>query len=294
MSALIDDFLHRLAVQKGYSENTLRAYGTDLRMFAEFLDAEGKAMEDATVHDVRGFLAELQLNGLARSTVARRTASVRAFYRHLLQRGVKETNPMSALRSPRREQKLPNFLTVAEVERLLQAPDASTWAGRRDLAMMETLYGAGLRVGELVGLNHGDVDLASGMVMARGKGKKERIVPMGRCARDAVRDYLERWQGGPERHDANAVFVNAQFGRRLTTRSVRRMVEKHAVAAGLNPETSPHSLRHSFATHMLTNGADLRCVQELLGHENLSTTQIYTHLSHEHLKKTYDKAHPRA
>jgi tyrosine recombinase XerC len=294
MGELIEQFLHRLAVQKGYSANTLRAYGTDLRIFAGFLRQGGRTFQEATVHDVRGFLASLQLKGMSRATMARRTAAVRSFYRFLLQQGATGTNPMAALRSPRREQRLPAFLTVSQVERLLQAPDVSTWAGRRDLAMLETLYGAGIRVGELVALSHGDADLDSGMLRARGKGKKERIVPTGRCAVAAIRAYLGNWDGGPERRDAHALFVNARWGRRLTSRSVHRIMAACALKAGLDPGLSPHSLRHSFATHMLTNGADLRAVQELLGHANLSTTQVYTHLTHEHLKQTYQMAHPRA
>jgi integrase/recombinase XerC len=161
--------------------------------------------------------------------------------------------------------------------------------------MLETLYGGGLRVGELAALSFGDVGLDDGMVRVRGKGKKERIVPVGHCAVDAIRAYLEPGApDAPRRRDPNAVFVNARSGRRLTTRSVRRILKRYAVLAGLKPDISPHALRHSFATHMLTNGADMRSVQELLGHENLSTTQVYTHLSHEHLKATYDRAHPRA
>ncbi len=295
MGKLLDDFLHRLAVEKGYSTNTLRAYSTDLRMFARFLKDRGPGLTEATVQDVRAFMASLQARGLSRATLARRTAAVRSFHRYLVRQGVKRTNPMAALRSPRREQKLPSFLTVSEVERLLAVPDAGTWLGRRDLAILETLYGGGLRVGELVGLDHDDVDLSTGMLRVRGKGKKERVVPAGRCAVAAIRAYLS--DGGddaPPRRDPHALFVNARDGRRLTDRSVRRLMHRCAVLAGLNPDLSPHSLRHSFATHMLTNGADMRAVQELLGHENLSTTQLYTHLSHEHLKKTYEKAHPRA
>jgi len=294
MDELIERFLHRLAAQRGYSANTLRAYGTDLSAFAAFLTSRGHDLAGATVHDVRGFLASLQLRGLSRSTLARHTASVRSFYRFLLQEGVIRSNPMSALRSPRREQKLPAFLTIAEVDRLLDAPDLGAWKGRRDAAMLETLYGAGLRVSEMVGLNHPDVDSSTGMLRVRGKGKKERIVPVGQCAVAAIRRYLSDWRDGPPRRDPDALFVNARQGRRLTSRSPGRMMRAYCLRIGLDTRLSPHALRHSFATHMLTNGADLRSVQELLGHENLSTTQIYTHLTHEHLKKTYERAHPRA
>jgi integrase/recombinase XerC len=292
---LIDEFLRRLTVERDYSVNTLRAYGRDLAQFADFLDGRGRAMPDATVHDVRAFMATLQVKGLARSTRARRMAAVRSFYKHLLRRGAIRRNPMTALRSPRREQKLPSFLTLAEVERLLAQPDTSTWKGSRDLAMVETLYGGGLRVGELVALNHADVDLRQGILRVRGKGKKERMVPSGRCAVEAIRRYLScRAEDRPAARDANALFVTARSGGRISARSVRRALKKYLLMAGLDPDLSPHSLRHSFATHMLSAGADMRAVQELLGHENLSTTQIYTHLSHEHLKETYDKAHPRA
>ncbi len=295
MDELIDHFLHRMAVEKGASEHTLRAYATDLRQFTEFLAGRCRALRDADVRDVRGFLATLQIKGLARSTVARRTAAVRSFYKFLVRDGVQKTNPTSALRSPRRERKLPSFLTVSEVVQLVEAPEASGWTGLRDRAILETLYGAGLRVSELVGMDHEDVDLSSGLLRVRGKGKKERIVPAGRCAVAAIREYLSAAEAhAPRGRDAYAVFVNARDGARLTARSVRRVMRKYLFQTGLNPDLSPHALRHSFATHMLSNGADLRAVQELLGHKNLSTTQIYTHLSHEHLKKTYEAAHPRA
>jgi site-specific recombinase XerD len=287
MHELIEEFRRRLALERGYSPNTLRAYGTDLGMFAAFLKGRGRALAEAGVQDVRAFMADLQARGLGRATLARRMAAVRSFYKFLQQQGLRKDNPMAVLRSPRREQRLPNFLTVTEVERLLAVPDTSTWIGRRDLAMLETLYGGGLRVGELAALGFGDVDLDDGMVRVRGKGKKERIVPVGRCAVEAIRAYLAPGaRDAPRRRDLDALFVSARSGRRLTTRSMRRILKRHALLAGLNPEISPHALRHSFATHMLT--------QELLGHENLSTTQVYTHLSHEHLKETYDRAHPRA
>jgi len=294
MNELVDRFLHRLAVERAYSAHTVRAYATDLREFLRTLRRRGCSLADATLRDVRAFMAEQQARGLSRATLARRAAAVRSLFRFLQREGLLKANPMAALRSPRRQQKLPSFLTVAEVERLLAAPDTRTWRGRRDLAIMETLYGAGLRVGELVSLNYEDVDLRAGLLHVRGKGKKERIAPAGRCAVRAIRDYLANPEGGPRRGEPNALFVNARDGRRLTARSVGRIVRSYCALAGLDSRISPHSLRHSFATHMLANGADIRSVQELLGHENLSTTQIYTHLSHEHLRQAYDRAHPRA
>lgn len=295
MDELIDAFLHRLETERGCSEHTVRAYATDLCEFAEFLAGRNKAVTEADIHDVRGFLAMLQVKGLARSTVARRTAAVRSFYKFLLREGHIGSSPVAALRSPRRERKLPKFLTVTEVELLLAAPDDSDWPGLRDSAMLETLYGAGLRVSELVGLNHEDLDLSDGLLRVRGKGKKERIVPAGRYAVAALRRYQQAVNhSGPAERHPQAVFINARDGGRITARSVRRIMQKYLAQSGLDPDLSPHSLRHSFATHMLSNGADLRAVQELLGHESLSTTQVYTHLSHEHLKRTYDAAHPRA
>jgi len=295
MSELTERFLHGLASERGYSPNTIRAYRADLRQFADFLAGRRRSPADATVNDMRGFLASLQVRGMARSTIARRSGAVRSFFKFLQREGVKDLNPMAALRSPRRERKLPVFLTVRDTERLIETPDRTTWVGRRDVAMIETLYGAGLRVSELVGLNRGDVDLTDGMLLVRGKGKKERLAPAGRCAVAAIRDYLAPGPGlRPERRDPNALFLNLRHGTRLSARSVARRLTHHVLKAGLDPKISPHSLRHSFATHLLTNGADLRAVQELLGHENLSTTQIYTHLTHEHLRQAYDRAHPRA
>ncbi len=295
MSALVDDFLHTLSIERDYSENTVRAYAADLSQFAGYMEERGCEVRDASVRDVRAYLAGLQARGLARSTIARRVASVRSFFKFLARRGLVDSNPMAALRSPRRERKLPVFLTPQEVEALLEQPDCTTWIGRRDRAMFETLYGAGLRVSELTGLNHDDVDLAGGMLRVKGKGKKERIVPAGRCAVGAIRRYLsEDGQDAPAEKDPEAMFVNARDGGRITGRSVSRIMGRYVLEAGLNPGATPHSLRHSFATHMLANGADLRIIQELLGHENLSTTQVYTHLSHERLREVYRAAHPRA
>ncbi|MFO8008429.1 MAG: tyrosine recombinase XerC [Candidatus Brocadiia bacterium] len=295
MSEEIEQFLHRLAVERNYSEHTVRAYRTDLEKFEQFLRERSRRVVEAGLHDVRAFLGQERMRGLARSTIARRAATIRSLYRFLKQQGIVQKNPMTALRSPKRERKLPVFLTVEEIRKLLDQPDTGTWIGRRDLAMMETLYGAGLRVGELVSLDYDDVDPETGLVRVEGKGKKERVVPAGRCAIGAIRRYLNgHGSDGPSARHPRALFVNARDGGRLTARSVRRAVRKYVLHAGLNSRVTPHALRHSFATHMLTNGADLRAVQELLGHENLSTTQIYTHLSHERLREVYQAAHPRA
>ncbi len=293
MARELDEFVDRLIVERGFSGNTVRAYAGDLRAFSRFLAGRQKGLLEATLGDVRGFLATLRVRGLARASVARRGAAIRSFYRFLAEEGVLEANPVAALRAPRREHRLPVFLTVEQVESLLEQPDAATWRGARDLAVLEMLYGAGLRVGELVALNHSDVALASGLVRVRGKGRKERVVPAGRCAIEAVRRYLVALRSAG-RQVGEALFVNARGGGRLSARSVRRGLRKYALMAGIDARVSPHSLRHSFATHMLANGADLRAVQELLGHQSLSTTQVYTHLSHERLREVYVGAHPRA
>ena len=295
MSELVDQFLHFLSSERNYSENTIDAYATDLGQFLNFLEGRGVSVTDAGTRDVRGYLAKLRAQGLGRSTVARRLAAIRSFYKYLHQLGEISKNPLVALRTPRREQKLPRFLTVDDVTRLMDAPDDGSWPGVRDQAILETLYGAGLRVSELVGLNNDDLDLRQQLLHVRGKGKKERLAPVGGCAVGALKKYLsaKKMKDFPD-PDPKAVFVNSRQGGRLTARSVRRIMQKYLNKAGLDGQLSPHSLRHSFATHMLNNGADLRTVQELLGHENLSTTQIYTHMLPENLKGVYDRAHPRA
>ena len=295
MSELLDQFLHHLSSERNYSENTLKAYATDLGEFLDFLEDRGVSVAGVGTRDVRGYLAKLRASGLGRSTVARRLAAIRSFYRYLHQYGEISKNPLLGLRTPRREQKLPRFLTVDDVTRLMDAPDASSWPGVRDSAILETLYGAGLRVSELVGLDDQDLDLQQELLHVRGKGTKERLAPVGGCAVRALKTYLAARdrRDFPDR-DAHAVFLNSRKGGRLTARSVRRIMQKYLNEAGLDGRLSPHSLRHSFATHMLNNGADLRTVQELLGHENLSTTQIYTHMLPDNLKGVYNRAHPRA
>jgi tyrosine recombinase XerC len=295
MDRHIKQFLRRLAVEKRYSDHTLRAYAGDLTALEGFLRGRGRRVTDATLRDMRAFLASLRVQGLGRSSVARRISAVRSLCRFLLREGIVSGNPAAALRTPRREQRLPRFLTESEVERLLNAPDISDWVGARDRAMLEVLYGGGLRVSELVALNQDDVDVRAGLACVRGKGKKERLAPLGSCAAEAIRHYLSLLGNvrlslkAPE-----ALFINARDGRRLTTRSVRRILRRRLAEAGLDASLSPHALRHSFATHLLQRGADLRSVQELLGHEHLSTTQIYTHLTTENLRATYSRAHPRA
>ncbi len=295
---LVGAFLRHLADERGVSEHTVRNYAIDLEQFVHHLAHTGELgsfPRNATRLQVRGFLAALGEAGVSARTVARKLAALRTFFRYLVRRGEMTEDPVAAIRSPRVERRLPNCLTLTQVESLLDRPDLSTFTGLRDRAAMELLYSAGLRSAELVALDHDDVDLDQAVLRARGKGRKERLNPIGRHAVDAVRAYAQakRLHQDRARFHPTALFLNARGGR-LTTRSVRRILARYATDAGLAGQVTPHTLRHSFATHLLSRGADLRVVQELLGHENLSTTQNYTHLALDELSAAYAKAHPRA
>jgi integrase/recombinase XerC len=291
----VERFLADYAATRGASEHTLRAYRGDLLELCEYLEQVG--IDDpgrVTPRVLRGWLAQLDERELARTSIQRKLSAARTFFKQLLEEGYVDVHPATGLRQARSRRTLPTCLEKGEVEALLEAPDLTTPAGRRDRALLEVMYSAGTRAAETVGLNRRDVDLARGLALVRGKGRKERLAPLGSHAQRALRHYLddpERPSGVPP--DGSAVFLNLR-GRRLTTRSVGRLVERHALAAGIRRRTTPHTLRHSFATHLLDAGADLRAVQELLGHAHLVTTQIYTHVSIERLRKIYEQAHPRA
>ncbi len=244
---------------------------------------------------VRSFLNFLKEQDYSKSTTARKLATLRSFYKFCLKRGHVQANPVATIRTPKQEKRLPRFLEAAEVQKLLETPDTGTLLGARDRAMLETMYATGVRVSELVDLNIGDVDFVGECVHVRGKGKKERLTPITQTGLSHIRHYLEMRKIDPQSPNAagQALFVN-KHGQRLSTRSVRRKLDKYLLQCGLDPCISPHTLRHSFATHMLNNGADLRSVQELLGHQSISTTQVYTHLVTQQLKESYDKAHPRS
>jgi integrase/recombinase XerC len=290
VEAAAEQFLRYLAVERGASAHTLKGYRTDLADCAAFLaDRSLGTLLDADARTLRAYLAALHERGLARSSVARRLAALRSFYRFLMRRGRARVNPAREIRAPKPPARLPTYLPIDESEALLRAEPAATPAGVRDVAILELLYATGVRVAELSGLDVTDVDLREGAVRVYGKGGKERIVPVGRKAVDALRAYLQR-RGDPAR---GPVFVNERGGR-LTVRSVHRIVRARARAAGLYRRVSPHTLRHTFATHLLDAGADLRLIQELLGHARLGTTQKYTHVSADRLMKVYDAAHPRA
>jgi integrase/recombinase XerC len=296
MQIAIARFLRFLMVERNAAELTIKSYREDLTSLSDFLtDEQGNVPRpDAiTPLDLRQYVAALHEAGYAKSSVSRRLASLRSFYRFAQREGLAETNPAKPLRNPRRDRHLPHFLTTEEIGCLLDAPPANESLGLRDRAILETTYSAGLRVSELVAIDEDDLDLAEGLVRVQGKGRRERLAPLGRYAIRALRNWLKVRELAPNEQDKRPVFLN-KFGRRLSTRSVARMLEKYLKLTNLDTRTSPHTLRHSFATHLLDRGADIRSVQELLGHKSLVTTQIYTHVSTAGLREAYEKAHPRA
>ncbi len=298
MQAAVEGFLRYLRIERNASPLTLKSYRSDLARLLQFLvstDAGLHEPRDVSIGQLRGYVADLHQRGYAHSTIARRLASLRSLFEYCRREKLVESNPARALRTPRQGRRLPHFLSTEQVAKLLETPPADQAAGLRDRAILETLYSAGLRVSELVSLDLADWDRDSNVLRVRGKGRKERIAPVGRFAAAAILDWLQHRQpdNSTSATDLDAMFLN-RFGRRLSARSVGRMLEKHIAAAGLDQLTSPHTLRHSFASHMLDGGADLRSVQELLGHKSLTTTQIYTHVSTRRLRETYDRAHPHA
>ena len=325
----IQRFLDYLDAQRNYSAHTVRCYAKDLEQFCRFLAAidadpdlalrlagpagaggrpslEGFASADGVgpdtleamllavrVPQVRAYLAVMRAAGLAKSTMARKLAAMRSFYKFLVRTGRLPASPVSAVRTPRQDKRLPKCLDVQQIDALMNAPDADTFLGSRDRAMLETIYSAGLRVSEAVAIDIEDLDEFASAVRIRGKGKKERLGSLGAKAREAIDHYLAKRSAAFGRARKGPLFVSKSGGR-ISARSVRRKLDKHLQQAGIALRVSPHSLRHSFATHMLNAGADLRSIQEMLGHESLSTTQIYTHLTTTRLKEVYDKAHPLA
>jgi integrase/recombinase XerD len=292
---LVLDFLAYLEFERGLSRNTLDAYRSDLLQFGRFLEGRDAGAAHATSADVADFLAELGSKSASPATIHRKAACLRSFYRHLRREGVRDSDPTASLSAPRRGRKLPQVLTRGEVDKLLSQPRGTEPAALRDRALLELMYACGLRASEAISLAVGDVDLEDGLLRARGKGSKERIVPVGQRALSAVRVYRQR--GRPQlirrKPEEKNLFVNFRGGP-LTRQGLYKIVRRHAQTAGLADRMSPHTLRHSFATHLLAGGCDLRSVQEMLGHADVSTTQLYTHLSSGRLKEVYFKAHPRA
>jgi integrase/recombinase XerC len=316
-SPLVRQFLDYLKLEKHFSDYTVKSYGADLIQFGQFLCGEighgsgreapkpasepsaQRSLDDRQMAceplTIREFLNYLYGQNYTKSTTARKLATLRSFYKFLIRRGLVSVNPLSTIRTPKQEKRLPKCLDLEQVQKLLDAPGDADLLSARDKAMLEVLYSSGIRVSELVDLEMGDLDLQEGVLRVRGKGRKDRLTPIGSQAIKALQRYFElrsvdvKSQGT----QAHRVFLN-KHGQALSTRSVRRKLDKYLQSAGLDPGISPHTLRHSFATHLLNNGADLRSVQELLGHQSLSTTQIYTHLTTQRMKEVYDSAHPRA
>jgi integrase/recombinase XerD len=296
---LVLDFLSYLEFERGLSRNTLEAYRGDLLQLGRYLEEHHLSALDAGPGEISDFLTHLAAGDndhrpSSPATIHRKSACLRSFYRHLRREGLRESDPTATLSAPRRSRKLPQVLTRGEVEKLLSQPDGTEPHALRDRALLELMYASGLRASEAIGLELGDIDLDERILRARGKGSKERIVPIGQAAVRAVNIYLERGRpklvkNRPEVH----LFVNFRGGQ-LTRQGLYKIVRRHATSAGLADRMSPHTLRHTFATHLLAGGCDLRSVQEMLGHADVSTTQLYTHLSSDRLKDVYFKAHPRA
>jgi integrase/recombinase XerD len=299
LARLTLDFLAYLELERGLSRNTLGAYRSDLLQFGEFLDRRGLGVIEARHGDLAAFLSELATGqgerpAVAAATLQRKAACLRSFYRHLRREGLIEHDPTAELRGPRKTGRLPRVLSREEVAMLLGQPRGTEPLALRDRALLEVMYACGLRASEAIGLQASDVDLDEGILRARGKGSKERLVPIGRQAIAALRAYEQR--GRPMLvgyRMESRLFVNHRGGG-LTRQGLYKIVQGHARGAGLEQKMSPHTLRHSFATHLLAGGCDLRSLQEMLGHADLATTQVYTHLSAERLKDVYFRAHPRA
>ena len=300
----LKQFLEHLRYERNVSQHTLRNYSSDLEQFRDYLYLKGK-VSDIPVSEIdhltiREWMSELHGESLKKTSIARKLASLRTFFQFLVREGVQENNPAKLVATPKVERNLPTHLSMEDAVRFIETPDLNTDLGRRDRAILEFLYATGMRVGELVGLNLKDIDFREKLVRVTGKRKKQRILPFGEPALQALMYYLNESRATflnncpPTERDDQTVFLNYQ-GTRITTRSIGRMVDKYIkLCAEINRDISPHSLRHSFATHLLDSGADLRDIQELLGHARLSTTQIYTQVSMEKLIEVYDRAHPKA
>jgi integrase/recombinase XerC len=310
---LVRQFLEYLKLEKHFSDYTVKSYGADLIQFGQFLageigqshatpstaEASARGIDEKLTQceaiTVREFLSYLYGQNYTKSTTARKLATLRSFYKFTIRRGLVTSSPLTQIRTPKQEKRLPKCLDLEQVQKLMDAPGDGDLLSARDKAMLEVLYSSGIRVSELVELDMADIDLQEGVLRVKGKGRKDRLTPIGSQAIAAVQRYFEMRMQEPKLQSKTTgrVFLN-KHGESLSTRSVRRKLDKYLVTAGLDPGISPHTLRHSFATHLLNNGADLRSVQELLGHQSLSTTQVYTHLTTSRMKQVYDEAHPRA
>ena len=290
----LDEFLAHLAVERGLAQNTLESYRLDLEGFMAYCRQRNLELDLPRRDAIMGYLVELKKNGRSPATVSRRLSALKTFCKFLIHEGVREDDPTANLESPRLAQRLPRVLTPEEVDLLLSQPRVGEPAGVRDKAMLELIYATGIRVSELISLDVDHVNLEQSMVRCLGKGSRERIVPLGRVASDFVSEYLARGRAKLTKgKPCAALFVN-QHGRRLTRQGFWKIIKKYARQARIEKDITPHTMRHSFATHLLENGADLRSVQEMLGHADITTTQIYTHVSKARLKEVYRQNHPRA
>ncbi len=295
MENYVQQFISYLASERGLAQNTLESYGRDLRYFQQYLESNQLTFATGSTNEIiRTYLDELKKQGKAVSTISRNLAALKSFYQYLLKEQYLDVDPASKIESPKLEKKLPQVLSVQQVELLLKQPNINLPAGLRDKAMLELLYATGIRVSELITINVNDVNLELGYIKCFGRGAKERVVPLGSIASKCVAQYLRKGRTTLVRSkQEEAMFVN-HHGRRLTRQGFWKIIKKYASEAHIEQKITPHTLRHSFATHLLENGADLRSVQEMLGHADISTTQIYTHVTKNRLKEVYDKAHPRA
>jgi len=296
MQDLIGDFINYLSVERGLAANTLESYGRDLRQYAEFLRGSLRlvSLRDASRANIISYLLQMEKQGKSPATIARRLAALKSFYQFLVRESIVERDPTANLESPKLDRRLPKVLSVSEVETLLEQPRLNATGGIRDKAMLELLYATGIRVSELVSLKVSDVNLEMRYVRCLGKGGKERLVPIGTIACRAVADYLTRSRPKLVKdHNERSLFVN-HHGKKMTRQGFWKIVKKYAAQAGIRKSITPHTLRHSFATHLLENGADVRSVQEMLGHADISTTQIYTHVNRRRLREEYKSSHPRA
>jgi len=298
--SLINDqllkYLEMLDVEKGLSRNTLESYENDISDFISLMGKKGKtAPDEITISDVRVYLSSLRDRKLAVSSIIRKLVSIRGFFKYLLKQGIIKGNPLVRIENPRPWRKLPDVLSEEEVERLINAPDIKTLLGIRDRAMLEILYGCGLRVSELTGITVNDIDFESGILKAKGKGSKERLVPIGDQGLNALSDYVKKERILFQKKKINSIylFLN-RSGKRISRQGVWKMLKRYCRKAKIKKRITPHTFRHSFATHMIERGADLRAVQLLLGHADISTTQIYTHVSSQMIREVYKKYHPRA
>lgn len=293
MEKLIKQFILYLRAERNFSVLSIRAYQKDIEQFARFVEKYNRNINQVDRLFVRTYLAWLKEQNYKKTTVIRKISALRSFFKYMIQEKVIPNSPFMYITLPKKDKPLPKFLNTGEVVTFLDSPDTTTFLGKRDSAILELLYSTGIRISELVNTNLEDIDLWNGMIKIWGKGARERIVPVGEKAISTIRKYFSVREkfGNSSSAKTNAVFVN-QYGKRLSDRFIRKMIDRYILKTSINKKVSPHTLRHSFATHLLDAGCDLRAVQEMLGHRSLSSTQVYTHVSLDRMKKVYERAHP--